>query len=521
MKVFITTSGTGSRLSELTQYTNKALVRIGKKPVLSYIIEMYPEDTEFVITLGYKGDLVRDFLELAYPDKKFTFIVVDKYEGPGTSLGYSMLQAQSALQSPFIFHACDTIVENFKAPSVDHNWVTGVKIPNSEHYTSFSIDENNRVMTFHDKGFKGDFVHIGLIGVNDYKKYWETLNSIYNENPNDSRLNDTITLNRMLKEKAVIKAVEVPVWLDMGNKDALAHARANISDHFDNLDKLDESLFFFDNFVIKFFYDAKKIKDRVERGTYLKELVPKTLDVRTNFYKYEYVEGELYSKVATGDDFRNLLLWAKKNLWKSVDEVSKEKFKEICNDFYKSKSLKRIEKFFATRNISDNEHVINDEKVPSIKEILNKVDFDMLSDGKQTQFHGDFILENIIETQNGYCLLDWRQDFGGLLKGGDIYYDLAKLAHNLFVNHEIISDNKFTVSIEEGNVSYSIERKENLIECEKILEEFLINEGLDKKKVEILRALIWLNMSPLHHQPFDLFLFYLGKHSLWKALANK
>ena len=38
------------------------------------------------------------------------------------------------------------------------------------------------------------------------------------------------------------------------------------------------------------------------------------------------------------------------------------------------------------------------------------------------------------------------------------------------------------------------------------------------KRVMILRGLIWLNMSPLHHKPFDYFLFYHGKLNLFKAL---
>ena len=41
-KVLITTSGIGSRLGNLTEYTNKGLVRVGKKPSISYIIESYP-----------------------------------------------------------------------------------------------------------------------------------------------------------------------------------------------------------------------------------------------------------------------------------------------------------------------------------------------------------------------------------------------------------------------------------------------------------------------------------------------
>ena len=85
-KVLITTSGLGSRLGSLTDYTNKALVRVADKPAISYIIESYPKHTNFVITLGHFGSHVKQFLTLAYPDRIFTFVEIDKYKGEESSL---------------------------------------------------------------------------------------------------------------------------------------------------------------------------------------------------------------------------------------------------------------------------------------------------------------------------------------------------------------------------------------------------------------------------------------------------
>lgn len=521
MKVFLTTSGTGSRLNELTKYINKALVRVGKKPAISYIIESYSSDTEFVITLGYKGDQVKDFLELAYPTIHFTFIWVDKYEGPGTSLGYSMLQAKQELQCPFIFHACDTIVEGWKAPEPSENWAAGLSMDDMTQYTSFDVNEDGYISKYNDKGALGaDLVHIGLIGVQDYKNYWETLERIYATDPNDSRLNDTITLSDMISRGAKVKAVAVPSWLDIGNPSALINARANISDHFENLDKVDESLFFFGDFAIKFFAQEKKVADRVARGEILKGLVPRTLEVRKNFYKYEFVRGGLYSEVATKDDFKKFLSWSQSYLWKPVQEVSDEKFHTVCRDFYENKTKERVQKFLSMYQLEDIETTINGNIIPPLKDMLNTVDFDWLAQGVQAQFHGDYILENILKTEEGYCLLDWRQDFGGQLRGGDMYYDLGKLAHNLVVNHDIISRNLFAISVEGDMITCDIQRKPHLVECEKVLETFLAEEGFDKKKVQVIRALIWLSMSPLHHDAFNPFLFYFGKLHLWQALQN-
>ena len=117
-------------------------------------------------------------------------------------------------------------------------------------------------------------------------------------------------------------------------------------------------------------------------------------------------------------------------------------------------------------------------------------------------------------------MIDWRQDFGGNLNSGDMYYDLAKLNHSLVVNHEIVNQNLFKIDISENIIRCEILRKHELVECKEILNQFLEANGLDVQKVEILTSLIWLNMSALHHHPLDLFLFNFGKLNLWRAVQG-
>ena len=109
-KVLIPTAGTGSRLKELTKYLNKSLVDISGKPAISRIIDMFPISCEFVIPLGYKVELVKQFLNLAYPNRKFYFSTVEKYEGENSGLGLTILSAEKYLQEPFVFCSFDTIV---------------------------------------------------------------------------------------------------------------------------------------------------------------------------------------------------------------------------------------------------------------------------------------------------------------------------------------------------------------------------------------------------------------------------
>jgi choline kinase len=521
-KVLITTSGIGSRLGDFTNHTNKSLVKVGDKLALSRIIEIYPEQTTFVITLGHFGAHVKDFLEVAYPKRNFEYVEVSKYEGPGSSLGFSMLCAAQYLQEPFIFHASDTLLVDAEMMEIPiGNWVAGSKGISASQYASLDVS-SGIVMNFHDKGMmQYDFLHIGLVGIVDYLDFWATLNEIYELDSKDASLNDLAVLIKMKSRGSQFKFVEAKNWIDMGNTESLLAARQQIGGRFEVLEKTDESISFVDNSVIKFFSDENVAKNRVARAGLLGELTPEITASQGNFYRYDFVDGILASNRATPDRVKRLLDWAQDNLWDRREILSDVKFTEICNDFYRTKTHKRIDKFLEKTKFDEANYQINGTQIPSIFDLLKNIDFTWISAGIQSQIHGDFILDNIIETKSGFKLIDWRQDFGGIIDAGDQYYDLAKLNHSLVVNHEIVNNNNYEVKIYENNVYCEIFRKHDLVESGKVLREFVEANNLDYKKVQVLTALIWLNMAPLHHHPFDLFLFNFGKLNLWRTLADE
>lgn len=515
-KVLITTSGIGQRLGELTRYTNKSLVRIGSKPAIAHIIESYSKGTAFVITLGYFGNQVRDFISLAYPDLNVEYIDVSPYEGPGSSLGVSMLKASGELQCPFIFHACDTLINGI-VPAPDKNWVGVIRGSDTAQYSSWTMHEGK--LQFHERGaIDADYIHIGLVGIHDFHLFWNTLERLIKVDPTGQTLNDCRVIADMIDKGVPFEVVEFATWYDIGNVAALQIARREAGSSEDDLDKIDEAVFIFDTFVIKFFSDSTLVKNRAERGMLLDGFVPSMEGVAGNFYRYRFVPGELYSHVVQPADFKKFLTWIQTKFWKEEHVVEESDFSAACRAFYYDKTKKRIAKFLEANNLKDTEHVINGEKIPSLEEMLKKVDFDSLSQGLQSRFHGDFILDNILKTDKGYCLIDWRQDFGGLTQSGDRYYDLAKMNHNLTVNHRIINKNLFSVQVSEKNVLVDILRPSTLVECQAIYLDFLREQEYDVQKVKILTAIIWLNMAPLHHHPFNLFLYYFGKLQLWRAL---
>ena len=63
MKTVILAGGTGTRLSEETSIRPKPMVEIGGQPILWHIMKHYATHglTEFVICLGYRGDVIKDY----------------------------------------------------------------------------------------------------------------------------------------------------------------------------------------------------------------------------------------------------------------------------------------------------------------------------------------------------------------------------------------------------------------------------------------------------------------------------
>jgi dTDP-glucose pyrophosphorylase len=511
-KVLLTTSGLGSRLGNLTKFTNKSLVRVGDKAVISHIIETYPKDVEFVVTLGHYGSHVKQYLTLAHSDRNITFVEVDNYMGEGSSLLYSISLCEEHLQCPFVFHACDTLLPKNYISDIDFstNWSIGGVGDNSQSYRTLNC-LNGKISSINEKGEQNfDYVYVGVSGFKDYQSFWNACKSIL-KSVKTSDLSDCHVIRKMND----FSIVALDDWYDIGNIDALKRTRSKIKGTIQVLDKEDENIFVFKDFVIKFFHNKKICYDRVLRSKSLSGLTPTLLDSTENFYKYEYVVADLLSDTVNRIKFSKLLNWTKENLWIPKEQ---ENFYDNALSFYKDKTLLRIEKFLDKHNLSDEVDYINGIEVPKIRDLVSQINFKDIIGKEPTGFHGDFILDNIL-TSESFTLIDWRQDFNGIIESGDMNYDLAKLNHNLVLNHDMLYHNYFEIDFSKG-ITCDVHVKKSLIDCKSILKAFCEENDINFNSIEILTALIWINMSPLHEHPLDMFLYYFGKYNLFLALSK-
>ena len=520
-RVCIPTAGTGSRLGDLTKYVNKSLVGIANRPTLCHIIEKFPSDTEFVLALGHKGELVRDFIGLAYPNRTFFFADVQPFEGPDSGLGLSLLACQDYLQQPFIFISCDTLVgEDIPAPDV--NWMAYGDVTDLNPYRTLLVD-GNHVSDICEKGLGKSESHkayIGLAGIKDYETFW---NSMLQGEDEAIQTGEVHGLRKLLNS---VMSAHKFTWFDTGNLGALEHVRDvyREPDAPNILEKANEAIWFVGTQVIKFSDDQTFIANRVKRVEELRGYVPNVSGSTANMYRYQKIEGKVMSEVVSIPLFADLLehcntFWTRKSL--VVAEATE--FKNTCLAFYRIKTFERVELFYRNFGHQDGLELINSQSMPSLESLLSDLDWNWLADGLAGRFHGDFHFENILwdAEQRRFTFLDWRQDFGGDLSTGDIYYDFAKLLHGLIISHDLIAGNFYKAEWGQDEITFDFHRKQILVECEEYFKSWLEAQGHDTKKVRVLTALIFLNIASLHHYPYSLLLFALGKSMLSKELSDR
>ena len=522
-KVCILAGGVASQMGDLTKHINVAILPVNFKASISYIIEKFPEDIEIVIAVGHKKETVINYLTLAHPNRKFKFVEVDKYVGPGTGPGYGLLCCKEHLQCPFIFAVSDTIVLE-EIPEPNENWFGIAPTKETEKYCTVKI-KNNLVYQIDDKT-KCDNKHlfVGWAGVKDYEHFWDALEN--NREPIKGEIQVSNGFKRLIEKRLV------PIgftWFDTGKLDSYKETNNNFSggQGFD-FSKNNEFIYFIDGHVIKFFADAEIAKKRVERAKYLSGLVPEIEKHTENFYSYKKMDGQVLYSILNSQIVNDFLQWAKRELWKkiSLTEPELSEFKESTKKFYYDKTMKRLEEFYNKTQISDDFNIINGVQVPPLKELLNKINWEYICTSSPVRFHGDLQFDNILVSRDGnsqlskFTLLDWRQDFGGLTNAGDLYYDLSKLYGGMIISYQLIKTGQFSFDMSGSSIHYNYLVKNDLLEAKDEYEFFIKKNGFDLNKIKTITSLIFLNMSPLHNEPFNLMLYYLGKTMLYKSLKQ-
>jgi NDP-sugar pyrophosphorylase family protein len=514
--VCVLTAGKGTRMGALGLQLNKALHPIDGKAIISHIIEKFPIDTEFVIGIGYLGEQVRQYLQVAHENRKFTFIEVDNYEGIGSGPGHSLLCCQEFLQKPFYFVSCDTLWTNTLNWALTENWlgVAGVSAIESKSYCNLKII-NDRVVELRDKTYVDDAAFqafVGLCYIKDFTIFWEALGNkkiVAGEHQISTGI-------QALIDNTDVHAQSIE-WIDVGDADKYKRT-VSLYENFD-FSKKDEALYIVNRKVIKFFVNQEVTQRRVLKSSLNPKVFPQITYQAGQFYAYDFQAGQTLYETNNEHIFRQFLQWLETDLWKP-QSISPEIMSATCLKFYQDKTMERLAMYHQKYANSVEPTKVNGNTIPSITNLLSALPWTRLTEGIPCFMHGDLQFDNVLYdiTSDKFLLLDWRQEFGGHVEFGDLYYDLAKMYGGIILNYDYIKLNLLSYSEKEDGVFFDFAQRFQTDNYLRVLSNYIQEKGYDIAKVRILVALIYLNMSPLHHYPFDKMLYSLGRELLHKEI---
>lgn len=508
----ILAAGRGSRLGAYTNAVNKALLPIADKAVISHIIDKMDEDSEIVIALGYQGYKVKDYCLIAHPKRKFVFVDVKNYDGPGSGPGHSMMCCKEHLQCPFYFCTVDCLVDQ-DFPPILHDWIGVAETNDPQAYSTAKVDWSycsdglGVVEEFVNKKPNGfDQAFIGLAAVKSYEYFWKQLP----DNMNDK---ETELVAAFYKPKEInLKACSF-TWRDTGTIDNYAKTRSwyEGNKEFD-FDKVGEFTYIVNDRVIKYFDDKSRVEKRVKRAKSMNG-VPSIVEHRDNFFAYDFVPGKTLYEDNSGISPVELFNWIYNNLWTKRSQ-STNNFKVSCLKFYRDKTLERFEMYKKKKGITkDSCCYVNGQWCLAMEDYLEMVDWEELSDGIPVVFHGDLQFDNMIRKTDGdYLMIDWRDCFADQEILGDMYYDLAKLNGGFNLPYNVIKSGAFICyKNSENSIVFDYHVSDQIKNFRDLLAKWYTEMNLSCFKVELLTTLIYLNMSPLHAAPFDDLVFNLAK----------
>lgn len=511
--VLILAAGLGTRLESLTKEINKALLPINNRAIISHIIDKFPKDYEFVVAIGYKGELVKEYCKLVFPNHKFTFVEIDNVDKKGSGPGYSALKCKEYLQRPFYITTCDCLIDS-PMPHLDGNWLGVQPTSYPEKYSTVLADGEN-IINYSNKSENGfDLAFIGLAGIWDYNIFWNQLEK-------RTTNGELVSAFESPLEYPTFKTKKLK-WLDTGNLDDLNKTKQYFKDIPLSLQKDNNEITYKEgNLFIKFTPDTKILENRIKRAQLIQNQIPSNFGCVSKFMYYNWEDGNTLYTIDNLELFKKFL----KTLENNLENISNNSLEHI-NKFYKDKTYERLNKFISKNGDKyfKHPHNINGVDYPSYDSFFGNINFSKFySNTFYKTFHGDLQFDNIIYNSKNdkFTYIDWRESFGGYTESGDIYYDLAKLYGGSIIPYNMMKDESNINYVEgEYSIRYSYDISDNLNLFKKEFEDWVIKVGFDLDKIKLITGLIFLNMSPLHDEKFSKMLWFKSIEILY-GFANK
>ena len=312
--VLISTAGSGTRMTRINADLHKALLPYEGKPILWHIINQIPEDKKIGILVGYKGKQIKDFINLIFASRNIQFIEVDDWESEKSGTAYSLLKADSFLNSNFWYMPCDGIFKNVDFNQINKKnlfFVRGIESAATNLYATYLLKDKKINQKFYKvSNVENSYAFTGIMNIINKETFFSVIREFdYLE------FTDAISIGSNVEE--------LDTWNDLGNPKAYNDALESSRDF--DFSKTDEFTYVLGLEVLKWWPSEEIPVSKLSKPTTIPVPFPKNIRVLGQFLAYDCADGDsLYSSIKK-ELLHDLLTWLDNTLWIRQDvDISKD-----------------------------------------------------------------------------------------------------------------------------------------------------------------------------------------------------
>ncbi|BDF23955.1 hypothetical protein CE91St65_18350 [[Clostridium] symbiosum] len=447
-------------------------------------------------------------------------------------LGQTIYFALGQIKESLIINFSDTIVMDNIA-KIDGDAFFCQEDYMSDTWTYF--DEQDGVITrvYDKKPAKTDKkkkLFVGVFQIEDPVYFKTSLEKAFQEvRPQMSTFYHAL---QIYSRQHPMKAISTENWFDIGHEDKYYNSKLEVRAREFNHISIDKN-----RGILRKTSDDKdkfigEIKWYLKLPSDVEYVRPRIFDYSTS-YVNPYVSMEYYAYHTVHE----LFLYGDLTLQQWVDVFNRIRF--VCDDFkrytvkdgsiqhaleemYLTKTLQRFERMKKENIFStffEEPIEVNGEKylpLNDISAVLEKVIPKMLYEVDTFNIiHGDLCFANImVDTNLSFIkVIDPRGKFGTYDIYGDFRYELAKLFHSVDGKYDFIIKDLFDVNFDykRARIDYCIQDQKRDFDLYKVfIDTFKAEIGNSLKQIEMIEALLFLSMIPLHSESIKHQMVMLG-----------
>jgi glucose-1-phosphate thymidylyltransferase len=227
-------AGKGTRLRPHTHLVPKPLLKVGDKPVLSYILDDLRElgVNEAVLITGHLKEKVEEFMSTEYPDFKAEYTEQKEQRGTADAIALAEPFVHEEMLIIFVdtlFDADLSLVRRLPEDVAGVIWAKEV-----EDYQRFGVlvtDESGFMQKIIEKPSEpvSKLANIGLYYIRDWKLLFEGIHHVMNSPPGASgEYYLTDAFQYMVDKGARLKVEPVHGWYDAGKPETLLETNLHV-----------------------------------------------------------------------------------------------------------------------------------------------------------------------------------------------------------------------------------------------------------------------------------------------------